>query len=214
VLGIDGHIIEMQARAIDVLASPKTFNFTGKGGRTVHITGMAGGAIQEALDRIEGAFVKLKIPPSPVKIVINLAPAGLYKKGTWLDLPLAVLLLMTSGYLPELPKSWCDEHVLFGEIGLHGEIRKVSGTLAIAFAAADNAIQKIIVPSGNEKEGWLVYKPVQRVRYAVRTESCRTVLWQDRTWWCWTIRRQMRRRSRKHKSKACAKSSISRSRDL
>ena len=153
VLGIDGHVIEMQARAVKVLKSPHQYD------GAVHITGMAGGAINEALDRIGGAFVKLKIPPTPVSITINLAPAGLYKEGTWLDLPLAILMLLASGYLPELPKSISKEHVLFGEVGLHGEIRKVSGTLSIAFSSVRHA-NSIIVPSGNEKEGWLVkFKP-------------------------------------------------------
>jgi magnesium chelatase family protein len=151
VLGIDGHVIEMQARATEVLDFPRPFNDR----RFVHITGMAGGAIQESLDRIGGAFVKLQIPLTPVKIVINLAPAGLYKEGTWLDLPIAILLLLASGHLPELPEDFCKEFVWFGEVGLHGEIRKVSGTLSIAFASVGH-VDKIVVPSGNEKEGWLV----------------------------------------------------------
>ena len=84
--GIDGYIIEIQARAVKVL-----------GGRTswsaaTSISGMAKGAIGEALSRIGGAFAKLQIPEPEVQILVNLAPADLQKEETWLDLPLAIIL--------------------------------------------------------------------------------------------------------------------------
>jgi len=163
VRGIDGHIVEMQARAMEVFAQERPFNSKGRNhdGRnfkTVQITGMAKGAVQESLDRIQGAFTKLQIAGSPVSIVINLAPAGLPKEGTWLDLPIAILLLLASGYLPDVSERVRD-HVWFGEVGLHGEIRTVPGTLSIAFASEGYA-KKIVLPSGNENEGRLVkFKP-------------------------------------------------------
>jgi magnesium chelatase family protein len=42
---------------------------------------MTRGPVREALQRIQGAFSKLRIPDSPVEILINLAPAAIEKDG-------------------------------------------------------------------------------------------------------------------------------------
>ncbi|AMV19285.1 Competence protein ComM [Planctomyces sp. SH-PL14] len=63
---------------------------------------MAGSVVREALSRISGAFAKLRVPEPQVEILINLAPADLPKDGTWLDLPLAIIMLQAAGLLPDL----------------------------------------------------------------------------------------------------------------
>ena len=118
------------------------------------LSGMARGAIGEALDRISGAFAKLRIPNPQVHIQVNLIPPSLEKDGTWLDLPLAVIMLQASGYLPDLAEYLEGDYVLAGEVGLHGEIRRVPGILSIAMKAKPG--QKLIVPAGNEKECALI----------------------------------------------------------
>jgi magnesium chelatase family protein len=115
---------------------------------------MTRGPVREALQRIQGAFSKLRIPDSPVQILINLAPAAIEKDGTWLDLPLAVMMLQVAGILPDLPPSKEEQLVLFGEIGIHGEVRRVPGALSLAFLLKPG--QKLIVPKGNEKECALI----------------------------------------------------------
>lgn len=147
-LGIEGHFIEIQARATEVLARPKSVT------DAATITGMATGAVRESLQRIAGAFAKLAIPKSEVEILVNLAPADLPKFGTWLDLPLAIILLQASGYLPDLPDHQEGDFVLMGEIGIHGEVRRVPGALSLAYRAKPG--QSLIVPSGNEKECALI----------------------------------------------------------
>lgn len=146
--GIDGHVIELQARATSLLRTPAPV------AACCHITGMAKGTVREALHRIGGAFSKLGIPPSPVEILVNLAPAGLEKGGTWLDLPLAVILLQAAGLLPDLTEEQEKRYVLFGELGIHGELRRVPGALSLAFSADPG--QALIVPKGNEKECALI----------------------------------------------------------
>lgn len=148
VFGIDGYVVEIQARAIDVLSSPSPVTDVTK------ISGMAGGAIREAKDRILGAFSRLRIPPSPVGILINLAPASLEKAGTWLDLPLAIIMLQAAGHLPDLPDHKEGDYILLGELGLHGEVRRVPGALSVAHIAKPG--QSLIVPTGNEKESALI----------------------------------------------------------
>jgi magnesium chelatase family protein len=146
--GIDGFEIELQGRATGVL--PRPLPISG----CVRITGMARSPVHEALQRIEGAFSKLGIPPSTVQILINLAPATLEKDGAWLDLPLAILMLQVAGHLPDLPPDQEGRFVLLGELGIHGELRRVPGALSIACQAKPG--QTLIVPAGNEKECALI----------------------------------------------------------
>lgn len=148
-VGLDGFVVEVQARAIDVLPRPGSWN-----GRCVNISGMTHGAAKEVMNRIRGAFSKLRIPPPEVEILINLAPADLFKGGTWLDLPLAIIMLQASGYLPDLPDHLEGDYVLLGEVGIHGDLRRVPGALSLAFIAHPG--QKLIVPTGNEKECALI----------------------------------------------------------
>lgn len=146
--GLDGYVIELQARAMEVLHSPQPWT------AATNVTGMARGAVSEATTRIAGAFAKLGIPQPEVEIQVNLAPANLVKVGAWLDLPLAVIMLQAAGVLPDLPEHLEGDFILMGKVGLHGEIRRVPGALSIAYVAKPG--QSLIVPTGNEKECALI----------------------------------------------------------
>ncbi|MBU4401105.1 MAG: YifB family Mg chelatase-like AAA ATPase, partial [Planctomycetes bacterium] len=111
-------------------------------------------AVKEATTRIAGAFAKLRIPDPEVAIQINLTPASVVKEGSWLDLPMAVIMLQAAGVLSDLPESLEGDFVLMGEVGLHGELRRVPGALSIAYLAKPG--QSLIVPAGNEKECALI----------------------------------------------------------
>src|SRR5690606_10175275 len=67
---------------------------------------------------------------------------------------LAIIMLQASGYLPDLPEHLEGDFVLAGEIGLHGDIRRIPGVLSLACAAKPG--QALIIPSGNEKECALI----------------------------------------------------------
>lgn len=146
--GIDGYVIELQARAMKVRRNPISWRVA------TSVTGMARGALAESLARIEGAFSKLRIPDPQVEILINLAPADLPKEGAWLDLPLAIIMLQAAGMLPDLPESMEGDYVLMGELGIHAEVRRVPGALSLAYEAKPG--QKLLVPYGNEKECCLI----------------------------------------------------------
>ena len=147
-VGLDGFIIELQARAVEILKCPTPWR------SAVKITGMPYGAISESLDRITGAFAKYGIPNPDVEIVVNLAPADLPKEGTWLDLPIAIIIAQAAGILPDLHETHEANYVLLGEVGLHGEIRRVPGILSMASISKPG--QSLIVPTGNEKECALI----------------------------------------------------------
>ena len=133
---------------MEVLRGPTSWT------QATDISGMAGVAVREATTRIAGAFAKLRIPEPEVSIQVNLTPASVVKDGTWLDLPLAIIMLQAAGVLPDLPDHVEGDFVLMGEIGLHGELRRVPGALSIAYIAKPG--QSLIVPAGNEKECALI----------------------------------------------------------
>ena len=107
--GLEGFIVEIQARAMEVLRKPTYWR------SSTSLSGMARRAIGEALDRISGAFAKLRIPGPQVHIQVNLIPPSLEKDGTWLDLPLAVIMLEAAGYLPDLAEYLEGDYILAGD---------------------------------------------------------------------------------------------------
>ncbi|MEO0531191.1 MAG: YifB family Mg chelatase-like AAA ATPase, partial [Planctomycetota bacterium] len=54
----------------------------------------------------------------------------------------------------DLPEHVEGEHILMGELGIHGEVRRVPGALSLAYVAKDG--QRLVVPTGNEKECALI----------------------------------------------------------
>lgn len=146
--GLDGRLIEVQARAIEVFDGEVPWS------SAVSLAGMATGAVREVLSRIDGAFSKLRIQKPEVRIRIHLAPADLPKHGAWLDLPIAIIMLQAAGILPDMPDHLEGDYILIGELGIHGEIRRVPGALSLAYSAVPG--QKLIVPAGNEKECALI----------------------------------------------------------
>lgn len=147
--GLDGHIIEVQGRAMDILKrGPDAWS------AVTNISGMTSRAVDESVTRISGAFAKMRIPLPEVEIQINLSPATLPKEGSWLDLPIAIVMLQAAGVLPDLPETKEGDFILMGEVGLHGELRRVPGALSIAYTAKPG--QSLIVPAGNEKECALI----------------------------------------------------------
>jgi magnesium chelatase family protein len=81
-------------------------------------------------------------------------PPDLPKEGTSLDVPLAIILLQAAGTLSPLPEHLQGDFLLLGEVGIHGEIRRIPGALSLAFCAKPG--QSLIVPAGNEKECALI----------------------------------------------------------
>ena len=148
--GLDGLAIEIQARAMEVKFKPASWSNMTK------ISGMPRGAVGEALDRISGAFRAVGIPDPQVEILINLTPPDVPKDGTWLDVPLAIIMLQAAGLLPDLTETKEGQFIIVGELGIHGEIRRVPGVLSLAYMAKPG--QKLIVPAGNEKETALILK--------------------------------------------------------
>jgi magnesium chelatase family protein len=82
-----------------------------------------------------------------------LAPATVRKEGPSFDLPIALAMLQLNeqNRIPEL-----DHCYIWGELALSGELRPVSGALAIALEARKRRRERLIVPHQNSAEAAVV----------------------------------------------------------
>src|SRR5205085_5779932 len=139
-VGIDAVPVEVE---VDVSAGlPKTV-----------LVGLPEMAVREAVHRIERALANLGYQRHPGRTVINLAPADLPKGAGGFDLPIALGLLVATGQL--LPEHLRD-FATVGELALDGSVRPVKGALAMAMAAAERGIPKLLVPAENAREAAVV----------------------------------------------------------
>lgn len=117
------------------------------------MVGYLSGEVKEARERVKVALKNVGFTLPPMRITVNISPAGIHKAGTAYDLPVAVAVLACLGYVPE--KS-TEGILMAGELGLNGELRSVRGILPIVRAARCGGYKRCIVPKENEKEGAVV----------------------------------------------------------
>lgn len=136
--GIDGRVVEVQARAVEVLPQPKPWN------KAVSVAGLPRSQASDMLTRIGGAMASINPACSvtPVRIVLNFHPEA---EGAALDLPAALVLLQAAGHLPTFDVQ--GEYLVFGQLDLHGMIRHTPGSLPLCCAARNG--QAIICPEAN-----------------------------------------------------------------
>ena len=95
------------------------------------IVGLPEAAVRESKDRVRSAIINSGFQFPNRRLTINLAPADLPKDGARLDLPIAIGILAASDQLdPEVLVGF----EFIGELALNGELRQVSGSLAVARA--------------------------------------------------------------------------------
>ena len=109
----------------------------------IHLVGLADAAVKESLLRTVTALQALGFHIPGKKIVINLAPADLHKRGSGYDLPIALGIIAASEQrsLPGL-----DKYLVMGELGLDGSIRPVSGSLPMVELAIRQGARGCILP--------------------------------------------------------------------
>ena len=121
-----------------------------------NIVGMANKTINEAKDRVRSALVNSEFSFPDKKVTISLAPAELQKDGAYLDLPIALNVLVLSG---QLLKSDVRDHLFVGELSLDGAIRPVRGIINIVEVAKKAGYKEIFVPKANLPQASLVSGP-------------------------------------------------------
>ena len=118
-------------------------------GLGIHLVGLADAAVKESLLRTITALQSLGFRIPGKKIVINLAPADMHKKGSGYDVPIALGIIAASGQR-ELPL--LEKFMIMGELGLDGSIREVPGALPTVELARRQELMGCILPKESARE--------------------------------------------------------------
>ena len=110
------------------------------------ISGLAGSAIQEAKQRVQGALAHNNFQTLNFKITINLSPSDLSKNGSHFDLPIALLVALQKQEV-EL-KNW----FAFGELGLDGYIKNTNAIYPLLLEISKSYPKSnVLLPKEGEK---------------------------------------------------------------
>ena len=101
------------------------------------IVGLPEAAVRESKDRVRSAILNSGFQFPNRRLTINLAPADLPKDGARLDLPIAIGILAASD---QLDAEVLSKFEFIGELALNGELRQVTGSLAVARAIKAEAL--------------------------------------------------------------------------
>ncbi|MDO4742041.1 MAG: YifB family Mg chelatase-like AAA ATPase [Candidatus Saccharibacteria bacterium] len=138
--GFTGKIVEVEG---DMNRGLPSFN----------IVGMANKTINESKERVRSALVNSGFSFPSKKVTINLAPADLEKDGSYLDLPIALSILVLSKQLLE---SDTRGKMFVGELSLDGELRPIRGIINIVEMAKKFGVEEIYVPIKNLSQATLI----------------------------------------------------------
>lgn len=139
-LGVDGLIIDVE---VDAAAGLPSFD----------IVGLPDTSVKEAKERVRTALRNSGFKLRQEKVTINLAPAGIRKDSSGLDLPIAVGLMAAYGMLPI---DALDKALFAAELSLEGECRGIRGILPMAIKAKERGFSALFVAETNVNEALLV----------------------------------------------------------
>ena len=131
------------AKCIGIDAVPVTVEVNISNGIGIHLVGLADAAVKESLLRTITALQSLGFRIPGKKIVINLAPADMHKRGSGYDVPIALGIIAASGQI-DLPL--LDKYLVMGELGLDGGVRDIPGALPIVELADKEGLSGCILP--------------------------------------------------------------------
>ncbi|MBC7652050.1 MAG: YifB family Mg chelatase-like AAA ATPase [Deinococcales bacterium] len=126
----------------------------GGGDLKYFIVGLPDNAVKESLQRIEAAIKTNKFEMPRTKLVVNMAPADITKRGSSFDLPIAIGVLGASDQL-EQPERLKD-YIIMGELSLDGSIQPIKGALPMAIQARRDGYKGLILPKQNAREAGMV----------------------------------------------------------
>lgn len=118
-----------------------------------HLVGYLSSEVKEAGERVKTAIRNSGFYFPAKRIVVNLSPADIRKRGSIFDVAIAVAVL---GALGEVPLKKQSQTLFLGELSLDGRLKKVSGILPIVYAAEKAGYRMCVVPYDNLKEALLV----------------------------------------------------------
>jgi len=134
--GVDVHLVRVEADISSGLPATRT-------------VGLPEAAAREGNERVRSAIRNSGLAYPCKRIVVNLAPADVRKRGSSLDLAMAVAIVAGAEGLDLSPLGGA---VLYAELGLDGAVRPVPGALAAAVAARAAGLDAIVVAEENATE--------------------------------------------------------------
>lgn len=135
VTGLAGYAVEVEA---DISGGLPCFA----------LVGLPDSAVKESSERVRAAIKNMRYAWPSSRITVNLAPADVRKTGPVYDLPVFLGILAAMGQLP----APAADQAFWGELGLDGTLRPITGALPMALAAAKCGIHELFVPTENAAE--------------------------------------------------------------
>lgn len=114
------------------------------------LVGLPDASCRESRDRVRAAILSSGLKWPSKRITINLAPSGVRKQGSSLDLPIALGLLAAS---EQIPIESLKRFGAVGELGLDGSVRAVPGMICLADAVD---APEIFVPTEGSQQAAVV----------------------------------------------------------
>lgn len=119
-VGMTGQVVDVQVHVASGLPS-------------MTIVGLPDTAISESRDRVRSAVVNSGFEWPLGRITVGLSPAFEHKRGSGLDLAVAMSLLAATGVVAGAA---AERGIFLGELGLDGSVRPVPGAISMALGVA------------------------------------------------------------------------------
>lgn len=137
-VGLDAHLVDVE---VDISGGLPQFS----------VVGLPDATVRESRDRVRAALKNTGFHFPAKRITVNLAPAGIKKEGSGLDLAIAIGILVAEDVIPQAA---LDRRVLLGELSLDGRIKPVVGALSFGVTCRKN--YELLLPATNGPEAALV----------------------------------------------------------
>lgn len=111
--------------------------------------GLPDASVKESRERVRTAIKNTGYSFINGRYVVSLAPADVKKEGSLYDLPIALSLLATLGYLKS---NVLNLSVFVGELALDGTVRSVNGILPMIIDGREKGYKEFYVPADNGAE--------------------------------------------------------------
>jgi len=126
---------------LDAVSIDVESTFT-KGLPNFNIVGMANTAIQESKERIKSALLTNDFKFPPKRITINLSPSDIAKKGSQVDLSIALLIALQDEEVN------LNDFYVFGELGLNGALKDTKAIFVLILSLARaKKIKNVLIPT-------------------------------------------------------------------
>src|SRR5215831_9545735 len=133
-VGLDAHLVDVE---VDIAGGLPQFS----------VVGLPDTTVRESRDRVRSALKNTGFHFPAKRITVNLAPAGVKKEGSGLDLAIAVGILVSEDVIPQ---AMLEKRALIGELSLDGRVKSITG--ALSFALACRSGYELLLPADNGPE--------------------------------------------------------------